>query len=246
MELGELPPRPNAAEGGVELGPEGGDEFVPGSGPFGGSTTGGPPGLHPTNWIRLTFDPSDSDSVTPCERIQFIQTMQIFVDGVPVMPGDFAPNDWQYRDPGALDDDPEAESSTNGTHVDRLGGRSTPFYGGNGAGTGTSTPGTYNGGSTTGRMVDTPNVPPAYFAAAGAANEVKFVFETCAFCACGDDAGEFFEGITWEYVYTSADVAAGTPGTSIITGTTSGPSQVFLDAVERWCEANNFDLTEEC
>ena len=273
VELGpEGDPRPGPAQddgsSGTDLGPEEGGGFVPGQGPFGGAGTNVPPsapGVGPAvpNRIVIRFDPTTSESISPCERIQFIQTVQILIDGEAVDPGDFY-SDWEYRDNTALDDDPGTPENEASTHVDRLKGKSTPFYGGNGAGTGSSSPGSTAGGGTPATMDDTPFAPDTWFAPGGFdrdggpgpppvpggndwnANEIVFRFEACAFCECGDDAGQYFGCLTWEYRRTRAEVAAGTPGTATITGQADAPSQPFLDAVERWCDTNNYDPGQDC
>ena len=232
---------------GTDIGPEDGGQFVPGEGPFGGSTTGG--GGDSRN-ISITFDPSRSEKVTPCERIQFIQTCQILVDGVAVDPGDFFAG-WEYRDNTALEDDPATEADETGTFVDHLEGATAPYYPG-------AVPGSSNGTNSPATMGDQPCAPNGWFAPGGFdatgppsgndfdADEIKFRFETCAYCECGDDAGEFFECLIWEYTRTRADVAAGNLGRSTILSVTSGPSATLVRAFERWCSSNNFDPSQDC
>ncbi|MEL7445152.1 MAG: hypothetical protein AAGK02_04980 [Pseudomonadota bacterium] len=229
------------------MGPEGGDQPNLVETPFEGTTTGRG---GRSNRIDITFDPAKSEAGCPCERVRFIQVMQILIDGTPVDAGDlYGP--WEYRDNTALDDDPETEKDETSTHVDRLPGRKEPYYGGNGAGTGASVVGSCNGTTTRATMQDVPNIPNAWFAPGGGdsvsgndwnANEIVFEFEACAFCEAGERVGQFMECVKWVYRRTAADVAAGNRGTAEVTGTASKPSKAYDRAVKQWIDARNFDL----
>ena len=245
---GEIPGAPPPI-GGVVIGPEVPEPVDLSKTPFGGSRTGAGGA---SNRIDINFDPRSTSDACPCERIRFIQVMQILVDGIPVDPGDLW-NDWEYRDNTALDDDPDTPEDETGVHVDRVPGRTQPYYGGNGAGTGSSTVGQCNGTSTPGTMVDLPFMPDGYFQPGGPdaalggdwdADEIVFKFETCAFCEAGEQVGRYFECVNWTYTRTKADVASGSPGRAAIEGTETGPSKAFTKAAQRWAETNNFDLPE--
>lgn len=215
--------------------------------PFRGSRDQGAstPAPGDTNRVDLSFDPRLSTLVTPCEDIRFIQVMQILVNGVPVNPEDFAPGPFEGRDNRSIDDDPGTESDESAMHVDRLRGRDEPYYGGNGAGTGNASPGSSGNTDADSTLRDTPRAGAGDSRMGEATtDEVVYLFETCAFCADGQDAGCFFECILWEYRMTRADVAAGSPGTSTITGRSPSPSPGFGRAVRLWVQENNFDLPE--
>lgn len=234
-------------EGGVVVGPEVGDPPDLSDTPFDGTTTGRG---GTTNRIDITFDPSKSENSCPCERIRFIQTAQIFVDGSPTDPGDLI-TAMEPRDNTALDDDPATERDETGLHVDRISGKKEPYYGGNGAGTGASTVGTCNGASRSATMQDTPFFHDSFFAPGGLdsrqgndwnATEIVVEFEACAFCESGERAGQFMECIKWTYRKTATDVAAGSNGRAELGETTSKPSKAFDKAVKRWIDTKNFDL----
>lgn len=221
------------------------DVALPEGDPFGGTQDGGSgtPAAGDDNRIDVEYDPTKSEVSSPCDSIYFIQTVQILVDGDPVNPGDLV-TAWEYRDPATQDDS---------THVDRIPAGTTPYYGGNGAGTGSSSPGNHGGGgSTSGTMTDVPFVHDDFFGPGGAddaqgndfdASEIVFKFEVCAFCAAGEDVGQFFDCLTWEYRKTDADVAAGSDGTSAVTGGSSQPSQGFQDTVQAWDDVHeDFNL----
>ncbi|MDJ0641350.1 MAG: hypothetical protein QNJ15_00900 [Erythrobacter sp.] len=233
--------------GGVVVGPEGTDPPDLSDTPFDGTTTGRG---GTANRIDITYDPSKSENACPCERIRFIQTAQVFVDGNATDPGDLV-TAMEERDNTALDDDPTTERDETGLHVDRLTGRREPYYGGNGAGTGASVVGTCNGTSRSATMQDTPFYHDSFFAPGGAdsrqgndwnANEIVVEFEACAFCESGERAGQFMECIKWTYRKTAADVAAGSNGRAELGETTSKPSKAFDKAVKRWIDTKNFDL----
>jgi hypothetical protein len=198
-----------------------------------------------SNRIDIVFKPGESAKCTPCEEIAFIQVMEILVDGTSVKPGEYY-KDWDYRDGTALD---------NNKHVDRLKGRSTPYYGGNGGGTGHSTPGAADGTSKNATMDDTPRATDPWFAPGGVDGEkgkdfdattITYNFETCAFCVKGEDVGKFFECVTWTYTRTKDDVKNGKPGKSTVTGYTDGPSDDFKKAVDKWDDAHSgFELPKE-
>lgn len=245
-----------AGEGGeIESPPGGGGVVVPPEvpsppsvvdTPFEGTRTG----LGTPNDIWIVFDPAKSRGGCPCEKIRFIQTVQIFVDGNAVDPGDLL-NGFEPRDSAVLDDDPATPEDETGLHVDRLPGRSEPYYGGNGAGTGHATNGACNGAHTLARMDDAPFLPNSLFSPGGAdgasgndwnAGTIVVKFEACAICEAGQSAGEIMECIKWTYTRTAADVAAGSPGNATIDETTDGPSDSFKKASERWADTYNFDL----
>ncbi len=220
--------------------------------PYETTATGG--GGNPSR-IDIVFDPAKSSKATPCDKIVFIQVMQFLVDGKPVDPGDLEGGCFEYRDNTVIDDLPDTEANEQGQHVDRLRGRREPYYGGDAPGTGSSTSGRFNGTTTPtsrpARMTDTPFEPASSFSSGPTrgndfnADTITYKFETCAFCACGEDRGKFFECITWEYTRTKADVAAGRRGTSRITGRSSEPTPGFRKAVTLWAEVNYFDLPKD-
>lgn len=130
--------------------------------------------------------------------------------------------------------------------VDRLLGRTEPYYGGNGAGTGSSSPGTHNATHTlNATMLDTPWYPNSVFDAIKSAhpgkNATKIIleFETFAFCVNGTDQGKFYEGIKWKY---EREKGAAGNGNSTIIGVVSEPSEGFKEALKKWCDNRPFNL----
>jgi hypothetical protein len=208
--------------------------------PWGGSQDqgGGTPGAGDTNRVDIVFDPSKSELTTPCEEIVLIQTVQMCANGIPVDPGVYY-DGFEYRDDDAIDDQPDTSGDETGTYVDHLEDASTPYYQASAGGPGSV--GSSNGTSSNSSLVDAP--------ATGGGNRgfdglqtVKYKFETCAFCAKGEDAGHYFGCLLWEYTKTGADQAAGTPGTSTFTGTSNQPSPGFQAAVDQWAANHDFDL----
>ena len=202
--------------------------------PWSGSSDqgGGTPRPGDTNRVDIVFDPDESELTTPCEEIVLIQTTQTCLDGVPVDPG--ALPGFEYQDMEAIDDLPETSGDEMGTSLDNLEGDTTPYYQDTGGGHN----GDSNGHSTDSTLEDAPRYPGL----GGADNELKFKFETCAFCAEGEDVGHYFGCITWEYTLTAADVATGNPGTSTFTGTSQQPSAGHNAAVDQWSANHDFDF----
>ncbi len=190
-----------------------------------------------TNRVDIEFDPSKFDGSILCEKIVMIQTSQTIVDGVPVDPGAYS-DTFDFQDADAIDDQDGTKGDETGTCVDSLEGDKTPYY----QDTGGGSPGSSNSQSSTpSTLEDAPRTgggnssfPPL--------SKVVFKFETCAFCAEGEDAGRYYGCILWEYTKTAADQAGGTPGTSKFTGTSGQPSPGFTAAVDQWADNHDFDL----
>jgi hypothetical protein len=189
-----------------------------------------------TNRVDIVFDPSKSELTTPCEEIVLIQTSQTLANGIPVDPGTYS-DSFDFQDADAIDDQPDTSGDETGTCVDSLEGDSTPYY----QDTGGGSVGSSNGHSTNSSLGDEPSTSGGN-RGFPSLTTVTDKFETCAFCAKGEDAGHYFGGITWEYTKTAGDQAAGTPGTSTFTGTSNQPSPGFTAAVDQWAANHDFDL----
>ena len=198
---------------------------------------GATPAPGDTNGVNIVFDPSQYEPRILCDQIVMIQVAQICADGKPLDPGLYH-DGYDSQDPDSIDDQPDTAEDETGAHVDSVEGDETPYY----QDTGVGSPGSSSGQSSTpSTLGDAPRTsggnssfPPL--------STVTFKFETCAFCAKGEDAGQYFGCILWEYTKTAADQAGGTPGTSTFTGTTSQPSPGFTAAVDQWTANHDFDL----
>ena len=121
--------------------------------------------------------------------------------------------------------------TVNGVAIDRLAGRPAPYYGSDAAGSsptsGANRSGVQGVTPRSANMVDQPSGigPPAGF------TTFRAEFEANAFCATGQNRGEFAGGkVVWKYESTSTG-----PGTStVISATQAQPSQSFIDALNKW------------
>lgn len=200
-----------------------------------------------SNHIRIVFTTTESDSATPCERIDLVQVIQMFADGNPIKPGTYF-NGFGYRDPTALDDDPNTAENESGIYVDHTKkADGTPWGkpGYNAPNQGPGTPGAKNGTTSNSDIEDAPQTgggdngfrSPTN---AGGYQSVRYEFEVCAYCAKGHDCPDYFECITWVYEKTAADQAAGRSGRSRVTGQSNGPSAKFKKAVGKFNTAKGY------
>lgn len=229
------------ALGGLPIGGAWGQDVTSGT-PWEGSHDqgGGTPGAGDTNRVDIEFHPERSELTTPCEEIVLIQTIQMLANGIPVDPGDYY-DGFDYRDDDTIDDDPNTSGDETGTYVDHLTDATTPYYQASAGGGGAV--GSSNGASTPSSIMDAPGTGGGDRGFNGL-QKVTYVFETCAFCAKGEDAGHYFGCIKWEYTKTTTDQTAvpARPGTSKFTGTMDQPSQGFRDAADQWARNHDFDL----
>lgn len=211
-----------------------------------------------TNRIDIVFDPEKSRKVTPCEKIVFIQAIQMFVDGNPVDPGDYN-GSWEWRDLTVINDLEETEEDEQGTYIDSPAeDEIDPYTNGDGEdrtkGYDFGDFGSSNSECKEATWYDRPTIiddrfrPGGDDAAAGNdwdASEIRERFETCAFCAEGEDAGKFFECLLWEVKRTQEDMAGGRRGEAKVIGVSEHPSEGFKRALETWVNVKHFNLPKD-
>jgi hypothetical protein len=180
--------------------------------------------------IDIKFDPTDVCDVTPCTKLVFIQVdrrVGIKDDGTEVAEPD---SNWGFPAAG------DADLTAGKYIVDRIIGKTEPYYGGNGAGTGASTPGsnvvTPNTAAT---MRDIPSQSDGTFPAGFKA--VRLEFETAAFCASGDDRGRYFGRVFWKWEKAKG---AGAGTSTFISSDRNQPSATFLDALSIWIKNHSY------
>jgi hypothetical protein len=179
--------------------------------------------------INIKFDPTDVCDVTPCTKLVLIQVdrrVGIKNDGTEVAEPD---SNW------GMDPAGDADLTPGKYIVDRVLGRTEPYYGGNGAGTGASSPGATP--STPATMTDTPTQPDAFFPAGFKA--VRLEFETAAFCASGDDRGRYFGRVFWKWEKAKG---AGAGTATFVSSDRNQPSATFLQALNIWIKNHAFSL----
>ena len=222
-------------------------EFEP-SGPFRLSQDGGqhqtPPGTEP-NEVKIVFNPDNSARCNACDEIVIIQTVQMFVDGQRIRPGQYStgplaqvaetttipdqPGTPDTNEDGTFLDSPNAPATHGSTPGSKVPGYTTS--------TGISVPPTESdaelidppmaeGGD---RGFRTPNNPNGY-------QTIVWKFESCAYCEGGLDAGNFYECITWEHTRTAADAAANPSrkGNSKLKGQDTEPTAGFREAYRKF------------
>jgi hypothetical protein len=187
------------------------------------------------NEITIEFDPAASKKVTSCKRIVMVQSVQKFVDGKPIMPGDYY-SPWKYKDGDAL-----TSGGNKGLRVDYLKGEKTPYYN-DPQGTGSSAYGLVgkkNGGTSKSTMGDAPDTGGGdkgfYNKATNPTGhkKVETRFETFAYCAEGPDCGKWYEGLTWVHTKKHSDAGINS-GVSKIKSHRSTPSKGFKAAFDKW------------
>ena len=184
-----------------------------------------------TDGIDITYTPSCQNN---CTKIMFIQT----VNEVGTKDDDTTalavPSTWGL--PAGQDADYAAMPGTDAVRVDRLFGRTQPYYGGDGAGLGNQTMGKADGCmQMTATMHDRPGQPDGSYPAGF--KTLTLNFTSHPFCVAGDDAGRFYGSIGWVWTKTKG----GTPSVTISAGTTpASPSAAAQGAVDRWATNRGF------
>ena len=202
-----------------------------------------PSPFNTANRFDIAFDPTDVCEIGTCTEIGLIQVGQVIgtkADGT-TQPLKMSDSDKLW--PAAV----AAEYDTNSVTVkdamgnitgifflDRYGVRATPYFGGNGAGTGHWTKGSNDKTPiVVAKIDDTPSLPngpkiPGFV-------KVMYNFETAVFCVSGDDKGRYYGIIKWKYE-SNIFTPGGTTNTSTLISATKGaqPSSNFIAALNAW------------
>ena len=202
--------------------------------------------------IALTYTPANPSCQSSCKQILWIQVVQRFArvtgqtDAQAMIT---SATDWSSLPDAAkkaLDETP----APNRARVDRIWGRSYPYYGVDN--TGIPAMGQQNNGMTitvgaTGvpptadSMLDAPNTPASSFpttlgGAAVSIDKAILRFESAPFCIAGDNIGTYLgHVVTWEFHQLATQVS----GTVMNVAVTSGqPSAKYTAAVAQWITGN--------
>jgi hypothetical protein len=187
-----------------------------------------------TDGIDITYTPSCKDT---CTKIMFIQTVNEIGTRDDDTTALALPSVWGVG-PAAQDADYGAMPATTAVRVDRLHGRTQPYYGGDGAGLGNQTMGKSDGCmQTNATMHDAPGQPDGAYPAGFKALLLNFTANV--FCVAGQDAGKFYGTIPWTWQKTKG----GTPSVTIGSGTTPGtPDAAAAGAVSTWATNHMFTV----
>lgn len=192
-----------------------------------------PAPFNTANRLDIAFDPTDVCEVGTCSKIAFIQVGQIVglkTDGTTEVI--LKPSEMKGF-PAAVEAEYEANTSASKFFLDRAGVRATPYFGGNGAGTGHWVMGSNDGTPiVVGKMDDTPNLPSGPKAAGF--KKLTVNFETAVFCVQGPDKGRFYGIVKWKYE--TDTFSGGTLNTSTFISATKNaqPSGNFMGALNAW------------
>lgn len=187
--------------------------------------------------INLTYIPICYENCTKIVFIQVISEKAVFADGTFSY---YTPSDsdaaWSYQDGDCVD-------GGKSSHVDFVAGERDPYYNGDDRPGRDSGKQGKHGSSLNATMADRPKVGDGEFDALSAkfgknVAKVVYEFEDCMFCAEGKDAGKYYGCMTWTYEQEKGkDGSASQPGT-----TSSGPSDTFGRALQRWDGNHGFRL----
>jgi hypothetical protein len=187
-----------------------------------------------TDGIDITYAPSCKNK---CTKIMFIQTVNELGTKDDDSTALALPSTWGVG-PVSQDSDYGAMPGTNAVRVDRLNGRTQPYYGGDGAGLGNQTMGMSDGCvQTNATMHDRPGQPDDAYPAGF--KKLTLNFTSHAFCVSGDDAGMYYGDIGWVWMKTkgatpSVSIGAGNPG--------AAPDAAASNAVNTWATNHGFNL----
>jgi hypothetical protein len=174
-----------------------------------------------TGKVNIDYVPETSDKST---KIVFLQVMREALDGKVKKPGDILPA-FAYQD---------ADTTSDGFHVDYVSGEADPYYNGDDAKDG----GTQGNGpaKVTAKMDDTPTMRDTSFPAGS--THLRYEFRTSAFSAAGPDAGRYFGWVDWTF-----DKVKGKPATTKVGSTGSyGPGRYWQNAIKLWSTNHGFTL----
>lgn len=178
-----------------------------------------------TGSINFTFDPKDVCDVTPCTRLEWIQSLKIV--GVRA---DSTTGVLTWADVGFTANTFDQDTQ-NGVTIDQLFGYPKPYYVSNSSGnsptSGWGQSGVQNGSPRSANMRDQPKnwgVPMGF-------DKVRGEFESNVFCAEGQNRGTFPGGkVLWTWESTGGSTGTAT----VVSATRDQPSQAFLDALTKW------------
>ena len=179
------------------------------------------------------FDPDKSARVKKCEKIVHVQFRRGLADGTMIKPGTYT-SAMQHKD---------AILTADGWAVDSLPSETTPDYQ-QGVGNGKKNA----GGSTKATMSDAPTTgggDKGFFDPIGNPTGWRtytIEFAAFAYCMQGDDCGQWYEGVKWEYTKTWQDQRDGKPGLSKIVDQNvgGGPSTSQREAFTKFNSAKGF------
>jgi len=171
--------------------------------------------------VNVSYVPESADK---SNKIVFLQVMRESLDWKVKKPGEIAPS-FSYQD---------ADTTSEGFHVDYDSGEKDPYYNGDDAADGgvqgdAST-------STTATMSDTPSFDDGNFPAGS--NLVRFEFRTSAFSAAGPDAGKYFGWVDWTFSKQKGKAATTKVGAS----GTYGPGAYWQNAIKLWNKNHGFAM----
>jgi len=184
-----------------------------------------------TNRIDIAFDPTNVCEVGTCSKIAFIQVGQ--VNG---LKGDGTSQVLKVSElkgfSAAAATEYDANTSANKFFLDRFNVRATPYFGGNGAGTGHWVMGSNDKTPiVVAKMDDGPTLPGPK-----AAGFVKLTvnFETAAFCVSGPDMGRFYGIVNWKYETDLFNGGTLNKSTFISSDRNAQPSGNFKGGLNAW------------
>lgn len=189
--------------------------------PFANSTTN-------NNRIRIAFNPDNSEECDSCAKIVSIQICKLYVtkgeEEVSIKPGAYS-STFNYRNECTTDDN---------WCLDFINGETTPDYQ-QGSGDGKK-----NGTSVNAVISDAPRTSGGDSGFKSGSNPdgwEKFRARFYTYCWCmskdSDECGDWYEGISWEYVKTSEDHSSGRSGTSsILSNEDPPPAETFRAAFD--------------
>ena len=193
-----------------------------------GMLTGAPSG---TNGIDVTYKPSCKNK---CTKIMFIQTLNEIGTKDDDTTALALPSTWGF--PAAQDNDYGVTPAMDAVRVDRLHGRTQPYYGGDGAGLGNQTMGKSDGCNITdATMHDAPSQSDDSYPAGF--KKLTLNFTSHVFCVAGEDAGKFYGSIGWVWMKSKGGMEMVTIGMGTPTG---DPSATARGAMDRWATNHGF------
>ena len=201
--------------------------------------------------ITLTYTPANPSCDSTCKSIVWVQVVQRFArkqgdtDAQALIT---TATDWPGFPDGVKKSIDETQDAKR-VRVDRIWGRTFPYYGVDNSGVpaagsanagGTITIGKNGAPPTASTMYDAPNTPASFFPTR--INSVNVTidkailkFESAPFCADGDQVGRFVgKVVKWEF-HQLAGKAGSVANVSVASGPPSGP---FNSALSRWVSGN--------
>jgi hypothetical protein len=182
--------------------------------------------------MNISFDPTDVCDVTPCKKIVFFQVMKgtgTKSDGTTE-----AVNWSEWNHPQAADLE---ANKINGVTVDGIASEKDPYYNGGSDAADVGMPGKQGPTPMASIMNDTVNYPDSAYKAGF--NKLTLEFEVAAFCAEGDNVGEFLGVVNWRWERSTGGAA----NITVVSKTRGAPSQALRGAVNKWGTNANHPFT---